>query len=48
MEWWAWLILVVVVLALLGTLAVVLQRRRRTGRVIGLGDSARQRGRRGS
>lgn len=41
MDWWVWVILALVVLGALATLAAVVQRRRRRGGVIGLGDTGR-------
>ena len=45
MDWWGWVILALVVIAVLVALAVIVQRKRRRGGVIGLnapgrGDSA--------
>ena len=39
MDWWIWVILVLIALAALTTLGAVIQRKRRRGGVIGLGDT---------
>lgn len=41
MDWWGWVILALVMIAVLAVLAVVIQRKRRRGGVIGLSDPDR-------
>jgi hypothetical protein len=41
MDWWGWLILSLIVIATLVALAIVIQRKRRRGGVIGLSDPGR-------
>lgn len=41
MDWWVWVIIALVALAALTTALVLVQRRRRRGGVIGLGDAGR-------
>lgn len=41
MDWWVWVILAVAVLVALTALAALIQRKRRRGGVIGLGDTGR-------
>ncbi|MGH4024331.1 MAG: hypothetical protein ACRDRV_07070 [Pseudonocardiaceae bacterium] len=41
MDWWVWVILALVVLLALAGITALIQRRRRRGGVIGLGDTGR-------
>lgn len=41
MDWWGWVILGLVIIAILVVLAVIIQRKRRRGGVIGLSEPGR-------